>query len=588
MRLFRFTLIIFRKSPRLFMINILFLLLAGLMDTVVTLSLSPIADSFFDPQLQEPSRATSYFLSFFNFLGLSSSTPFFVGFFFFCMFLKAAVQIFTHYLGRWLKYRILGHILLRNYTSFFSNGLSFFSQIRQGVLLNSFSHESERLSQSIEGVLVLIAHTIRFLCLIAVPFALSWNLSLIAIALVLITSWPILFINRLSYKIGLKRVSINNRLYSHIQETLGSVKKVFSFSHQKKEIQNYGKNYQRHRKLSSMAEMISFSLGSVYEFITLSVFFSTIYIGFYYYEYKLTDLLIILYAFRSSVPCIIVVLRTGSGLFNSISSYDEMVRLEKKSRATFIPNGTLDFAELKESIEVKDLGFHYAQEKNSILHGINLKILKNQMTAIVGPSGSGKSTLVDLIMRLYLPTKGEILVDGQNLKDLEIASYRKKIGYISQNPVLFNTSIRENLLWAYEEASEKEMIEALKFSFLWEQVKKFPDGLDTVVGDQGQSLSGGERQRVALAQIVLKKPEILILDEATSALDAKSEKWIQNAIHELAKKCTVVVIAHRLSTIKNAQKIYVLKDGKISGQGNFEKLLKEEKVFQELVQSQLI
>lgn len=197
------------------------------------------------------------------------------------------------------------------------------------------------------------------------------------------------------------------------------------------------------------------------------------------------------------------------------------------------------------------------------------------MTAFVGKSGIGKSTLIDLLMGFHEISRGTITIDGVPLQDFDILSYRSRTGYVPQDSVLFNTSIRENLLWADEKASQRGIEEACCLANADEFIRQFPEGFDTVVGDRGVRLSGGQIQRIALARALLRKPEILFLDEATSSLDTHSVRLIQLAIENIAKAITVIVVAHRLSTIRNADCIYVLQNGKAVEQRPYEELIKE-------------
>jgi len=199
-----------------------------------------------------------------------------------------------------------------------------------------------------------------------------------------------------------------------------------------------------------------------------------------------------------------------------------------------------------------------------VLNNFTCTFEKGKTTAIVGPSGSGKSTIVQLLMRFYDPIQGTVLIDGERLDSLKLRSFRKQIGYVSQEPILFNCSIKENILLGCPEATDQEIIEALKMANAWDFVDKYPQKLETNVGAGGGQLSGGQKQRIALARAIIKKPKILIFDEATSALDKKNEAEVQKAINEMKKKIgniTTITIAHRLSTIKEADRILVLKKG---------------------------
>ena len=222
---------------------------------------------------------------------------------------------------------------------------------------------------------------------------------------------------------------------------------------------------------------------------------------------------------------------------------------------------------------LKNIKFGYP-EKELAINGINLNIIKGKLTAIVGKSGSGKTSTIDLILGLFQPSEGEILLDGINLNKFNLNSFRAKIGYVSQDPQLFNVTLKENLLWSAPEVTDKEIWEACTLANSDSFIKEFPKKLDTMMGDRGIRLSGGQRQRIALARALVRKPQILFLDEATSSLDSESENLIKESINKLSQEITVVVIAHRLSTISNSDYVYVLETGKVVEEGSYEELSK--------------
>ncbi|TXC92349.1 ABC transporter ATP-binding protein [Metabacillus litoralis] len=238
-------------------------------------------------------------------------------------------------------------------------------------------------------------------------------------------------------------------------------------------------------------------------------------------------------------------------------------------------------------IECKHVSFKYQTQSNYALKKINLYVPTNCMTAIVGPSGAGKSTLIDMIMGLNIPEEGQVLIDGNPLLKDNLLSLRKSISYVPQDPFLFNTSIRENMMIVNPQATEAQMWESLEFAAA-DFVKNLPKGLDTKIGDRGIRLSGGERQRIVLARAILRNPAVLVLDEATSSLDTENEAKVQQALEQLKGKMTIIVIAHRLSTIRNAEQVIVLEEGRIVQQGNFNELAMDKKnVFGKLLGKQL-
>ncbi|WP_217506640.1 ABC transporter ATP-binding protein [Paenibacillus xylanilyticus] len=228
--------------------------------------------------------------------------------------------------------------------------------------------------------------------------------------------------------------------------------------------------------------------------------------------------------------------------------------------------------ELMRSIECMNVNYRYEGSQSYSLENVNASIPAKGMTAIVGKSGAGKSTLIDLIMGLVRPESGQILIDGVPLSEELLLAWRSSIGYVSQDPFLFHTSIRENLRLVDPDASEEQMWQALQFSSSAAFVRRLPQGLDTMIGDRGIRLSGGERQRLVLARAMLRNPSVLILDEATSALDSENEQHIHAALERLKGHVTIIVIAHRLSTIRTADRVIVLEEGRVIQQGGYQQL----------------
>lgn len=245
----------------------------------------------------------------------------------------------------------------------------------------------------------------------------------------------------------------------------------------------------------------------------------------------------------------------------------------------------VEFDGLKESIELRNIHFSYDGERE-VINNVNITIKKGQTIALVGPSGGGKSTLSELIPRFYDVTKGDILFDGKSIKEYKQESLRQKMSIVSQETVLFNDTIEGNILMGRPSATREEVIEASKVANAHGFIMEKEEGYDTNIGDRGTKLSGGQRQRLSIARAVLKNPEILILDEATSALDTESEKLVQDALTNLLKGRTSIVIAHRLSTIYNADRIYVIDQGRVAEEGTHQELLQKGGIYAHLIEMQ--
>jgi subfamily B ATP-binding cassette protein MsbA len=236
------------------------------------------------------------------------------------------------------------------------------------------------------------------------------------------------------------------------------------------------------------------------------------------------------------------------------------------------PPGARRVASFEDRIVYEGVGFAYA-EGVPVLSSIDLEVEKGKIVAIVGPSGAGKSTLLDLLPRFYDPSDGRVTIDGNDLREIDLASLRGLMGIVTQETILFNDTVRSNIAYGLEGARDEEIVAAARAANAHDFIEAMPSGYDTEIGERGLKLSGGERQRMAIARAILKNPAILIFDEATSSLDTGSERLVQEAIEHLMTGRTVLVIAHRLSTVRNADRIVVIDDGRIKESGTHQELM---------------
>jgi len=241
---------------------------------------------------------------------------------------------------------------------------------------------------------------------------------------------------------------------------------------------------------------------------------------------------------------------------------------------------------ISHTLEFRDVGFTYEGSEEPALRNISLTIRVGEVIALVGSSGSGKSTLISLVPRFYRPSQGSIVIDGHDIRQVTRASLRRQIGIVSQETVLFDDTVRNNIAYSRPEANDEEVVKAAKAAFAWDFIEPLPLGLETVVGENGLKLSGGQRQRLAIARAILRDPPILILDEATSSLDSESEKLVQDALSNLMKNRTTLVIAHRLSTVQHADRIVVLNKGQIVETGAHQELMQKSGYYTRLYHTQ--
>jgi subfamily B ATP-binding cassette protein MsbA len=259
---------------------------------------------------------------------------------------------------------------------------------------------------------------------------------------------------------------------------------------------------------------------------------------------------------------------------------DKPIKIKNESH---LPNLNIS----KCDITLKDVSFKYETTAEKAVKNVNLKFDGGKISALVGRSGAGKSTIINLLPRFYDPQEGEILIDNQDIKKITLKSLRRRISLVSQDVVLFDDTIRNNIAYANSNASQKNIEDACKYAAADEFIEKLPNKFDTVVGENGVKLSGGQKQRISIARAILKKSEIILLDEATSSLDTESERIVQNAINNLIKGRTTIVIAHRLSTIHNSDKIFLLDNSKLIDSGSHEKLIETSKEYKSLYKNQL-
>ena len=422
----------------------------------------------------------------------------------------------------------------------------------------------------------LIASAISSLLQLAIALWMSLPVTLIA----LIVGVGFLFLfrpfQRKSKKYGQKTVEITNDLYREIQNQLNSIKEIRAYGVQSHNAQRFHEHSQKSYETNlrtvqlQVLPQLCYSIAAAV-LIALAFVFSVLIL-----KTGTAQLVVLVYIFSKLWP----VFSSCQGQLQNIqtnlpgheSIQKALSELRKGNREPDVQKEALAF---NDAVSFENVSFTYQNGSEDVLKDLDFTLPCGSVTALVGPSGAGKSTTADLLLGLLQPTRGKITVDGVALTPENLGAWRKAIGYIPQEPLIINTTIRDNLLRFHPEASEEEMIDALKRSLAWPFIERLPDGLDTVLGDKGVRLSGGERQRIVLARVLLGKPRLIILDEATSALDYESESYIRETIRSLRNKTTVLVIAHRMATIRGADRAVVLLRGKIAEQGSLQELLEK-------------
>ena len=466
--------------------------------------------------------------------------------------------------------------------------LAFFSEKRRGDIISRISVDVQEIQWSILNVLeVIVREPLMIIGSLMMMIWLSPSLTLFVLVLIVVTAIVLGGVAR-----TLKRQSsgVQEKLASiiaQVEESIGGLKVIKSFnaaSYQKEKFAEANEGYKKRLTRLFWRKDLSNPLS---EFLGITIVSVLIYYGFQ--EVKSTSLtvpafLAFLYAFYSVINPAKAFSTAYYNIQKGMAAVERVNVIMNAENEIKDPDDPVGLDRFEKSIVFKDVQFAY--EDQLVLDSINLEIPKGKVIALVGPSGSGKSTLVDLLPRFYDVDSGKIELDGEDLRNYRVQDLRALMGVVTQEPVLFNDSIYNNIVFGLDEVSKEEVIEAAKIANAHEFILETSDGYDTNIGDRGTKLSGGQRQRLTIARAILRDPPILILDEATSALDSQSEKLVQDAIQRVMKKRTAIIIAHRLSTIQHVDEIVVLKDGKIIERGNHENLLKSKGEYQKLVKMQ--
>ena len=467
---------------------------------------------------------------------------------------------FIHFYGmRMVVDRATCDIRAKIYQKFQNLSSSYYSQSKQGQLLSVMISDTQIFASSFQHSLDLIREPLTAILLLSVAFYHDWKLTLII--LVVLPMFIVIFTvtgKRIRRYIERSQADQANMTH-HAAEGLVGQKIIKAFNLQDFMLKRFNRaqdDYLNHKKKSNSAEEHSHPL---VETVGSFAFATVIIIAFYRHrEGGLTtgEFISFIGALAMFMDPVRRFSKANTKLNQARAAAGRIFKL--LSEVEEINEGTVEFKEFKESIEFKNVTFSYGKE--NVIKDFSLTIKKGEKVALVGLSGSGKSTLVSLLLRLYDIEKGEILIDGVNLKDYTLESLREAFALVSQDIFLFNDSVKENIL-AGEKYTEEQVNHALEVSYAQEFVSKLPEGIDTQIGDRGLRLSGGQSQRLTIARAFLRDCPILLFDEATSALDNESEKTVQKALDQVASHKTVLAIAHRLSTIQNYDRIIVMKDG---------------------------
>lgn len=464
--------------------------------------------------------------------------------------------------------------------------LSFFTDEKKGDLMARMNNDVNEIENAVISILELIFRDpFSIIITLSVLFYISTSLTIFALVLLPLTALVISRIGKALKKTARQGQDQMGVLFSSMDENLSGMRIIKAFNAGERTVKKFAKINLKHQKLITKAFRIRDLSPPLNEVLGACVMIGIVWFGGGMVLDEASDLtgekfIGFIIVFSQLLVPIQGIAKSMANLSKARASQDRINEILTTDEKIKDPLNPVPLAKVKHSVSFKNVNFAYKDEL--VLKNINLEIPEGKTIALVGESGSGKSTMADLLPRFYDVIGGEILFDHTNIKDVTLEDLREQIGIVSQESILFNDTVRNNIAFGKPDATDEEVIEAAKVANAYRFITDLEEGFDTNIGERGNKLSGGQKQRISIARAVLKNPPIMILDEATSALDTESEKLVQDALNNLMMNRTSLVIAHRLSTIKNADEIVVLAKGQIVERGNHAELFAKEGVYYNL------
>ena len=502
----------------------------------------------------------------------------------------------TRYLSQTILVRMRTHIMKKLRTDLFRKvstmDVGFYHTQQKGDIISRISNDVTEVQNGVaDSFHMIFREPLLIIGFITYCFYLSPKLTLVTLITIPLSGLAIGAISKRLRKKAVETQSLMGRIVSHFDEAISGIRIIKGFNAQKYVQDNFEETNTAHKKSSRKMLYRQQLAHPTSEFLGITIAAAVLlYGGWLQIHGKLglsigTFTVYILCYWRVLEPAKNIAKAYASIQRGLVSGERLFVILDAKNNIKEKENA-ITLKEFKEGIEYRGVNFSYT-ENVPVLRDINASIPKGKMVALVGPSGAGKSTFADLLPRFYDVTGGGIFIDGHDIRDYTLDSLTSKMGIVTQESILFNDTVYNNITFGMENVSREKVIEAARIANALEFIEQLPKKFETNIGDRGENLSGGQRQRIAIARAVLKNPPILILDEATSALDTESERLVQDALYKLMANRTSIVIAHRLSTIRYADDIIVMKDGKIVEEGNHEQLIEKNGIYASLCAMQV-
>ena len=496
-------------------------------------------------------------------------------------FIKGICNYTQTILMSFIGQRVVADLRNKLYKQIQMQSLSFFTKNPTGLLMSRITNDVGSIQGAVsEALTSLMKDTFTILCLMFVVLYRDWQLGIIAMFVFPLTAYPIAKFGKKMRSIATRTQVTMGSLTTLLQETISGTRIVKAFSMEEYENQRFARENEHLFKLALKSVSVSAVSSPFMEFIGGLGIATIIFYGGYQVIkgfstpgtfFSFLTALFMLYDPVRKLTSVNNTIQQGiAGAKRVFGIIDIVPDIRNNVNATDLPK-------ISTGIDIQNVTFAY--EETPVLKNINLSIKAGEVVAFVGMSGGGKTTLVNLIPRFYDVTEGRILIDGSDIREVTIESLRGQIAIVTQQTILFNDTVKNNIAYGNIEETEENIIQAAKAANAHDFIMNLPDGYNTVIGEQGAKLSGGERQRISIARALLKDAPILILDEATSSLDTEAEIEVQDALENLMKGRTTLIIAHRLSTIRNAHRIIVLANGEIMEEGTHESLMEKRREY---------
>ena len=503
--------------------------------------------------------------------------------------LKNIFNYLAMYFITFLRNGVLKDIRNSMYQKIIELPISYYSEKRKGDVIARITSDVLEIQHSFLSILELIVREpLTILFTILVMFGISAKLTLFVFIFIPIAGAIISRIGKSLKKKSDRVQKEQGEFLSIVEETLGGLRVIKAFNAESRFFKIFSTSTERFFKFSNKLLNRQNLASPTGEFLGIMVIGVLLWFGgkMVLVDKTLDASSFIAYmglAYNILTPAK-AISKASFGVKKGNAAAERVLEILETENPIVDKKDAQDKLTFEKDISLENIAFKY--ENDSVLKNFNLNVPKGQTVALVGQSGSGKSTIANLVTRFYDVNEGAIRIDGINLKDISKKSLRNLMGLVTQDSILFNNTVRNNISMGKESALDSEIVEAAKIANAHEFIMDLPEGYDTNIGDSGNKLSGGQKQRLSIARAVLKNPPIMILDEATSALDTESERLVQDALEKMMRNRTSIVIAHRLSTIQKADKIIVLQKGKIVEQGNHKELLGKNGVYRKLVEMQ--